>query len=88
VIPPPRCLYDTGGTQYWSWPFEIGDWRYRVINKERRGSRYTYDVHLWNGSGWVFVVEVDASSPDEGGFFEALEVANTIFGRPGKEDGS
>lgn len=86
---PPLCLHDTGSTQYWSWPFQIGNWRYRVINKEKRGSRYTYDVHIWADSGWVFVVQVDASSPDEGGFGDALEVANTIlFGGPGKEDRS
>jgi hypothetical protein len=44
-------------------------------------------VHIWTDRGWVFVVQVDAGSPDEGGFAAALEVANTItFGRPGKED--
>jgi pimeloyl-ACP methyl ester carboxylesterase len=85
---PPFCVHDTGSTQYWIWPYLIGDWRYRVINKEKRGTRYAYDVHIWNPDrGWVFVVQVDASSPDEGGFVAALEVANTItFGRPGKED--
>ncbi|WP_132287308.1 hypothetical protein [Kribbella sp. VKM Ac-2568] len=90
VIPPPLCLHDTGSTQYWSWPFQIGDWRYRVINKEKRGSRYAYDVHIWWGdSGWVFVVQVDANSPDEGGFVDALEVANTIlFEGPAWEDRS
>lgn len=90
VIPPPHCLHDTGSTQYWIWPFQIGDWRYRVINKEKRGSRYAYDVHIWNpDGGWVFVVQVDASSPDEDGFVDALEVANTIlFGGPAKEDRS
>jgi hypothetical protein len=86
-IPPPRCLHDNGSTQYWSWPFQIGDWRYRVINKEKRGTHYAYDVHLWTDRGWVFVVQVDASSPDEGGFAAALEVANKItFGRPGEQD--
>jgi hypothetical protein len=89
TVKPPLCLHDTGSTQYWSWPFEIGDWRYRVINKEKRGSRYTYDVHIWMDSGWVFVIQVDASSPEEGGFADALEVANKItFGRRGQEDRS
>ncbi|WP_432937154.1 hypothetical protein ACQPXM_24480 [Kribbella sp. CA-253562] len=25
VIPPPHCIHDTGSTQYWIWPFHIGD---------------------------------------------------------------
>jgi hypothetical protein len=89
VIPPPRCVHDAGSTQYWSWRYEMGEWRYRVTNKEQRGSRYAYDVHLWRGDGWGFVAEVDAGSPDEGGFVDALEVANKItFGRPENEDKS
>ena len=75
---PPFCVHDTGSTQYWIWPFLIGDWRYRVVNKEKRGTRYAYDVHIWTDRGWVFVVQVDASSPEEGGFAAALEVANTM----------
>ncbi|WP_112245002.1 hypothetical protein [Kribbella monticola] len=86
-IRPPLCLHDTGSTQYWSWPFQIGEWRYRVINKEKRGSRYAYDVHTWRDAGWVFIVQVDAGSPDEGGFLDALKVANKIlFGGLRRED--